>query len=291
MCRSALTWYLNRERGVERQADGLLAPRKLWHNDLILPPKVEPVLRELCGSFEWGHLHEDCPPDRVGRFRLDHDNAHWIGPYDPLPEADPAIDFPEEVPPRVAGKPYPAMAVHTPDGIIQDGFHGGPPLFHISCMYELQPIAPGEGGFVSAATRRAFALSLRQSPAEMRRQQACIPGSHRPGALIGPDKQSPLGAGHVPWGKPPWGPEVDCDVARIEGQPGDCVLLCAPFCPYPLLEPVADSVCRAVPQHGAPGPLHCSVDGQGRAAFPFPQVRAVRLPLYRPSLRLDPARP
>ena len=153
MCRSALTWYLNRERGVERQADGLLAPRKLWHNDLILPPKVEPVLRELCGSFEWGHLHEDCPPDRVGRFRLDHDNAHWIGPYDPLHEADPAIDFPEEVPPRVAGKPYPGMAVHTPDGIIQDGFHGGPPLFHISCMYELQPIAPGEGGFVSAATR------------------------------------------------------------------------------------------------------------------------------------------
>ena len=45
MCRSALTWYLNRERGVELQADGLLAPRKLWHNDLILPPKVEPVLR------------------------------------------------------------------------------------------------------------------------------------------------------------------------------------------------------------------------------------------------------
>ena len=131
---SALTWYLNRERGVELQADGLLAPRKLWHNDLILPPKVEPVLRELCGSFEWGHLHEDCPPDRVGRFRLDHDNAHWIGPYDPRHEADPAIDFPEEVPPRVAGKPYPGMAVHTPDGIIQDGFHGGPPLFHISCM-------------------------------------------------------------------------------------------------------------------------------------------------------------
>ena len=57
--------------------------------------------------------------------------------------------------------------------IVQDGFHGGPPLYHISCMYELQPIAPGEGGF------------------------GCIAGSHRPDALIGPDKSSPLGAGLI----------------------------------------------------------------------------------------------
>ena len=52
--------------------------------------------------------------------------------------------------------------------------------------------------------------------------QGCIAGSHRPDALVGPDKTSPLGAGHVPWGVPPWPPEVDCDVTRVRGQPGDC---------------------------------------------------------------------
>ena len=48
----ALSWYLNRERD-HIQADGTLSPRTLWHNDLILPDKVEPVLTELCSSFEW----------------------------------------------------------------------------------------------------------------------------------------------------------------------------------------------------------------------------------------------
>jgi hypothetical protein len=66
---TALSWYLNREED-HLQADGSLSPRILWHNDLILPPKVEPVLRELCSSFSWGHLHPDCPPDKVGQFRL-----------------------------------------------------------------------------------------------------------------------------------------------------------------------------------------------------------------------------
>lgn len=48
----ALSWYLNRERD-HVQPDGTLSPRTLWHSDLILPDKVEPVLRELCSSFEW----------------------------------------------------------------------------------------------------------------------------------------------------------------------------------------------------------------------------------------------
>lgn len=48
----ALSWYLNRERD-HIQPDGTLSPRTLWHTDLILPAKVEPVLRELCSSFEW----------------------------------------------------------------------------------------------------------------------------------------------------------------------------------------------------------------------------------------------
>eukprot|EP01052_Picozoa_sp_SAG31_P034696 SAG31_NODE_4090_length_3600_cov_4.861183_3_plen_188_part_00 len=79
-------------------------------------------------------------------------------------------------------------------------FAGGPPLYHISCMYELQPVGPGDGGF------------------------GCIAGSHRNAALIGPNKEPPLGAGHVAWGKPPWPPEVASEVTRVEGQPGDAIL-------------------------------------------------------------------
>ena len=94
-----------------------------------------------------GHLHPDCPTDKIGTFRLDHDNAHWIGPYDPDHAADDQIDFPKEEQPRPDGSPYPGLHKWSPVGIIQDGLHGGPPLYHISCMYELQPIGRGEGGF------------------------------------------------------------------------------------------------------------------------------------------------
>jgi hypothetical protein len=48
----ALSWYLDRERD-HVQPDGTLSPRTLWHKDLILPEKVEPILTELCSSFEW----------------------------------------------------------------------------------------------------------------------------------------------------------------------------------------------------------------------------------------------
>lgn len=55
----ALSWYLNRERD-HVQPDGTLSPRTLWHNDLILPRKVEPVLTELCSSFEWVSAMAPC---------------------------------------------------------------------------------------------------------------------------------------------------------------------------------------------------------------------------------------
>ena len=193
----ALSWYLNRERD-HLKPDGSLTPRRLWSNDLICPPKMEPIMRELCSSFDYGHLHPDCPADKIGKFRLDGDGAHWIGPYDPHHSPDPDTDFPPETAPRPSGSPYPGMALWSPHGIIQDGLHGGPPLYHFSCLYELQPIAEGEGGF------------------------GCIAGSHHPDALVGPDRTSPLGAGHVPWGKPPWPPHVDSDITKVRGQPGDC---------------------------------------------------------------------
>ena len=174
-----LSWYLDRERD-HGLPDGTLSLRRLWSSELICPPKMEPIMRELCSSFEYGHRHPDCPPDKVGKFRLDGDGAHWIGPFDPQHTPDPAVDFPPELVPRPKGTPYPGMALWTEDGIVQDGLHGGPPLYHMSCLYELQPIGAGEGGF------------------------GCIVGSHRPDALVGPDKASSLGldvkvtAGQVP---------------------------------------------------------------------------------------------
>ena len=143
-------------------------------------------------------MHPDCPADKVGKFRLDGDGAHWIGPFDPDHSPDPEQDFPPEAVSRPSGSPYPGMALWSPHGIIQDGLHGGPPLYHFSCLYELQPIAEGEGGF------------------------GCIAGSHQPDALIGPHKTSPLGAGHVPWGKPPWPPHIEREITQVRWQPGDC---------------------------------------------------------------------
>ena len=193
-CGGALAWYIDREKD-HTAPNGEQLPRTLWHNDLIAPPAVEPILRELCSSYEYGHLHPSCPVSKRGHFRLDHDNAHYIAPFDPEHSVNAEVDFP-----AAEHHNHAPMSLWTPDGIIQDGFHGGPPLYHISVVYELQPVGPGDGGF------------------------ACIAGSHLNGALIGPHKQSPLGAGHVPWGKPPWPPEVDCDVTRVEGQPGQAII-------------------------------------------------------------------
>lgn len=59
------------------------------------------------------------------------------------------------------------------------------PYRHISCLYELQPVGPGD-------------------------------------ATIGPCKEK-VSNGHFSWGRPPFAPDVDPDVTRVEGQPGDCV--------------------------------------------------------------------
>ena len=69
------------------------------------------MLRGLCGSFQYGHMHPNCLPDKSGRFCLDGDGAHWIGAFDPHHTPDPKRDFPE-------GGSYPSMAVWPPKGII-----------------------------------------------------------------------------------------------------------------------------------------------------------------------------
>ena len=65
-----LAHYINREAD-HTSLSGQPLPRRLWHNDLIAPPAVELILRELCSSHEWGHMHPRCPVDKRGRFRLD----------------------------------------------------------------------------------------------------------------------------------------------------------------------------------------------------------------------------
>ena len=37
------------------------------------------------------------------------------------------------------------------EGVLRGGFHAGPPLFHVSVLYELAPVGPEDGGFVRAA--------------------------------------------------------------------------------------------------------------------------------------------
>ena len=112
--------------------------------------------------------------------------AHWITPFDPNHHADQAVDFPAEAVEfrKAAGLPAPFSSGlgWTPQGILQGGLHGGPPLFHISCLYELQPVGPGDGGF------------------------SCLAGSHLAGARIGPpgQEEEAVRRGHMPWGKQPW---------------------------------------------------------------------------------------
>ena len=138
---------------------------------------------------------ESLPPLHV----QDLDGAHWITPFDPAHTPDQAVDFPAEAIDfrKAAGLPAPFSSGlgWTPDGILQGGLHGGPPLFHISCLYELQPVGPGDGGF------------------------SCLAGSHLAGARIGPRGEDNVKRGHMPWGKQPWAPEVAKQVTRVEGQP------------------------------------------------------------------------
>jgi hypothetical protein len=51
----ALSWYLNREQG-HLLPDGSLSPRRLWSNDLILPPKVGPPLPPRALAVAYSHF-------------------------------------------------------------------------------------------------------------------------------------------------------------------------------------------------------------------------------------------
>jgi hypothetical protein len=120
---SALAWYLNTsDEDVAPGDEG--TGRVLWDNALVCPPKVEPVLRELFSDPSWG-LIDPVPAAERGRFRLDHDNAHYLAPFDPHHSPDhPEVDFPTHLDPAGRNGARRWSAEH---GVLSGGFHAGAP--------------------------------------------------------------------------------------------------------------------------------------------------------------------
>ena len=113
------------------------------HRSLIDRPEVMGILEELCGvrslpsrsrshfsrgallgqSPQWAHAVPSIPREARHRVRLDFDQMHY--------------------------KPPCADGVADGGG----GFHGNPNRLHITCVYEVSSVGPGDGGFSYAALR------------------------------------------------------------------------------------------------------------------------------------------
>ena len=211
--RGALGWYLKTHFGDSAAA--VAAPHRVWHSDTICPPKVDAVLGEIFSDPWWGLLPVDrqLPTSELGRYRLDHDNAHWLAPFDPTHTPNAKVDFPTHMA-DPARHEYPQSGGSWSEGgVLRGGFHAGAPLFHVSVLYELAPVGPSDGGF------------------------ACLPGSHLDGAKVGPPGsempvQHEINQDGVPqpngsaWGD--WAPAgrwpSDLPVQSVAGQPGQAVL-------------------------------------------------------------------
>jgi hypothetical protein len=181
-------------------------PRRLWgraYYDLVDPPQLVPILRELLGNPQWEHAPPPpwpAGPERLrGRFRLDHDNIHFSPAWDPDLDAS----YPDG---ELMPKEY-----WSPQGLVRGGIHGGKVLGqdHISaadlssgismpatsrmitCVYELLPLKPGCGG------------------------TAFLPGTHRA------DHPRPPTATTVHH-RPPWPEEFGMDIVQLD--PGDCLV-------------------------------------------------------------------
>ena len=51
--------------------------------ELIEPPTLGPILTEILGDPAWKHVPEQVPPEKRGRWRLDHDNLHLCDKHHP----------------------------------------------------------------------------------------------------------------------------------------------------------------------------------------------------------------
>jgi hypothetical protein len=133
-----------------------------------------PIIEELLGDPVWGHAPAHMPAELRPFFRLDHDNVHY------------------------------RPGRNTTDGADKGGgLHGGPSSFHITCVYELKTVGPGDGGF------------------------GCVAGTHKPAneqKLLGIDGDWKRNWCDTEWTSklPNW--DDDVPVHRIEAKAGDCIL-------------------------------------------------------------------
>ena len=144
------------------------------YRDLIDNETMFPILEEVLGDPAWGHAPAHMPEELRPQFRLDHDNIH----YKPGRKQTDGED---------------------PGGRL----HGGPGNFHITCVYELKSVEPGEGGF------------------------GCVVGTHKPAneqKLLDIDGDWRSNWVDTEWTStlPNWDNAVP--VHRVEAKAGDCIL-------------------------------------------------------------------
>ena len=164
-----------------REYDG----RRFWsqgYTDLIDQPTVLPILEELLGDRGWGHAPPAVPVELRSRVRLDHDNIHYQPAY-------------------TGGSLDDATAERMRAG---SNLHGGPSAHHITVVYELKSVGPGDGGF------------------------GCLPGSHK---VSHNDIVEQLPDGwRQNWADTPWTarlpswPVDDVPIHRVEAEAGDAII-------------------------------------------------------------------
>ena len=151
--------------------------RRLWNKaymDLIDNETMLPLLEEVLGDPAWGHAPAHMPAELRPQFRLDHDNVHYKPGRTPT-------DGPDK----------------------GGGLHGGPAAFHVTCVYELKTVGPGDGGF------------------------GCVVGTHKPAneqKLKDMDGDWRWNWSDTEWTSklPNW--DEDVPVHRVEAKAGDCIL-------------------------------------------------------------------
>ena len=153
-----------------------------------------PILQELLGDPAWGHAPAGLPHSLRPRIRLDHDNVHHRPPHK---QGD-----------RLEGRKARWPCRRTPESWPHTfALHGGPSSWHITCVFELRSVGPGEGGFGAAA------------------------GSH---TMQGREALETMGLETDEWKRewvdtewtrkhPDWD-DAAAPIHRVEGQAGDCIL-------------------------------------------------------------------
>ena len=94
-----------------------------WRQLLTLPAVV-PVLGELLSEPRWGHVPPRVPAARRAEWRLDHDYVDVKPGYTETADKSPAGD---------------------------GNLHGGIHAHHVTCVFELRTVQPGDGGFACVA--------------------------------------------------------------------------------------------------------------------------------------------